>query len=53
MNCQKAKKRKKVGGGPGPVGGGCQVGCERRVEVIVRIPKSRGWVRMDVKGELK
>ena len=54
------------GGGQGRVGGGGQFGCERRIEVFVKIQKKKwggrggggsGWgregVRMDVDEELK
>ena len=36
----------------GPVGGGGQGGCERRIEVIVKMQKSRwvGWRRWQVGG---
>ena len=49
--------QKKVGGGPG-VGWGGQGGCEKRIEVIVKMKKKswRGWggvVRVDVNEELK
>ena len=40
------KNKKKCGGGV-QVGGGCQGGCERRIEVLV------GGVRVDVNEELK
>ena len=49
------------GGGPG-VGLGAQDGCERRIEVFVKIRKKNGggggggsgwWVRVDVNEELK
>ena len=53
------------GGGGGGVGVGGQSGCERRIEVFVKIPKKkkfsgggggggvRGGVRVDVNEELK
>ena len=51
--------KKKVGGGPGSEWGG-QDGCERRMEVIVKMQKKKrrgsGWVgvvRVDVNEELK
>ena len=50
------------GGGGGGSGLGSQDGCERRIEVFVKIPKKKklgggglvgGWVRVDVNKELK
>ena len=45
----------------GGSGGGCQGGCERRIEVFAKIQKKNfflggggsGWVRVDVNKELK
>ena len=59
--------KKKLGGGRGRVEGGCQGGCERRIEVFVKIQKKNfgggeegggggfrvGGVRLDVNEELK
>ena len=48
------------GGGLVGGGGGGQGGCERRIEVFVKIQKKKlwgggggGWVRVDVNEELK
>ena len=64
MKIQKKKKKKKLGGPGGEVGVGLggQGGCERRIEVFVKIKKKiggvggvglGGGVRMDVNEELK
>ena len=61
------KIKKKIGGGIGLGGGGGKGGCERRIEVFVKIPKKKlgrrvgGWVggvlvwgvKVDVNDELK
>ena len=55
----KLKKKKKLGGGGGSGwGGGGQGGCERRIEVFVKIQKKMGeggggGVRVGVFEELK
>ena len=62
-------KKKKIGGGGGVLGWGGQGGCERRIEVFVKIQKKIffffffggggqeggrvGWVRVDVNEELE